>query len=462
MYESTFSLTNINKLVQSGGLIDYKYQNGGTSGQLENNTAIPVANTNTKSSWEKIKEKFGKLIENIVEDFTSREGWKNRPMLWIFITIFGLLMLLGGMALSLFIFISIMLKHRKVMNINLDSRCNRDYPEYLMARSNTLSSTELPFDLLIKMPILAIISVFALFIHKKYKGNSIVPRSEESTCTVKPPTIGGTNETGTTVIAQTDRVPLPYGYISVILIFCSISLMIIIPAYISARSQLSTIRKNIQKFEKQVLDNIYINKALINTLYNEGVVPIDINEVMKKAIENVLIDKTTKEVKDIGSTNIEKLIYTLYIYQYLYDDLRDDELLNRNYRSEALNLFRYELMALPEKARIFKIADYMRSNILPNLINNAKLDNIIGFVRDLGVTVTENTIDSNKANISNAIADTNEKVGKIRIYSAWKPVRNLSISGFVAHWFIILCAIALVLFKFIKNNFLNSPREIPS
>jgi uncharacterized protein (DUF2252 family) len=116
-----------------------------------------------------------------------------------------------------------------------------------------------------------------------------------------------------------------------------------------------------------------------------------------------------------------------------------------------MELFNYRLLALPGKSRIFRIADFMRTNIAPNMVDDAKLMNIIKIVNRYK-RINETILSKIKIDISN----TYNRAFNIKANKGWIPVKTLSISSIVAHWFIVLCFVIYKIINFIIQKYFTS------
>lgn len=390
---------------------------------------------------EKLAMKINEIIEYIGRDFTPSK-WKesNRPALWATMCIFSLFMLFGGMILSLYISIMIIIKRRRVQSIKIQNRYNIDHPEYLITRSKTLYSRELPFNLLIIMPAAAILSLGIIILHKIYKGNTLNER-ENTGITNTYQALEGTNQT-------INPVTLPLGIMFIVFVFCGLSFIIILPTYMSTKKQLKNIQSRIETFENGVFEKIYIEQNFLKILYNNGKPSDNLYDTIDKAIRSVMVKPDGTINKSIPSNNLEKMIYTLRLYEFLYEDLRDIEVLNTNYRTDAMQLFDYKLLALPGKSRIFRIADFMRSKIPPNMKDDVSLKNMVERVRKY--ILVRNTITTN---IKTSLSTTYNRAFNIQASKAWGPIKTMTIVSFIAHWFIFLCVLLYFIIMWIKNKF---------
>lgn len=479
MYEDRFSLASINQVVQSGGssaLMQTEFQEGGVdfkdkvsnfvknvktyNSKISENIKsgferlkpkstgedISAEEPSESSVWKRIKLMFIKIIESILNDF-KLENWKKqtqyyqRPMIWALLSILAILLMLGGMILSAVILGKIVQKRKGALGIKLENRYNIDLPEYLIARSKTLSSQELPFKWLIIMPILAIVSMGAIVAHKFVQGDAL-KKAEETDCQTPLSTGDGAD-------GDNKEIPtLPFGIMFIVGVFSLLSLIIIVPTYLSTQKKLKAVRNRIEIFEKEVFNNMYIEQNFLNVLYNGGIPPDNLYDTMNRAIRTILVNPDGSINKTINTEDIEKMVYTLRLYEFLYDDLRDNDTNGKPYRTQSMELFNYKLLALPGSSKIFRIADFMRSNIAPNMIDNAKLMNI---VRGVGqyIKLKEPTI----TKIQMAFSNTYNKAFNLRASKAWNSVKTLTIVSFVAHWFVILCVIAYLIGILIYKKF---------
>jgi hypothetical protein len=175
---------------------------------------------------------------------------------------------------------------------------------------------------------------------------------------------------------------------------------------------------------------------MLQILYNKGAVPESANAIIRKAIFNTLLldyELNPQILSDDGKPDTDKIMqiaYTLHMYKFLNTDLINDEDRLRYYKTNSMSIFDARLIMLPGKSRVFKIADYMRSNTPANMDDASSISNILATMNRI-LKLNSNTINRIKFDIKNKMRKTRSLAYNIRAYSARRKLNILVLMSLI-------------------------------
>lgn len=331
-------------------------------------------------------------------------------------------LLVSWISFCVFFFYFIMSKNRSLLKISTETRYNKDLPEYELTRNpNKINIKSKLFITVVIPPFVTILSGIII-------GLSKHPKS-------------------------------PYKnikHIWIVFILSFITSVLYIIVYVTQMNKIKIINDNINKFEKFVYQHFYINTEFLNILYNNGTLPENPDTLIKVAADTAL-QKRDSNSKNLDRDRILKIIYTLNMYKYFQTDVINNIPQKRIYKMETLQLFNMKLIGLPGKSRIFKVADYMRSDIPGNLDNKNNLNTVFTIVNGI-LKLDQNTAQNIKYESEKLMSDTKKYASRINIRSAWKNFKIMMITVTVLATLILLTVIiiAIIGLKTLKQlKFLN-------
>ena len=336
--------------------------------------AGPAAEAASRTEGAQGEAEPGNDITNQVRETKKNFKWVSFVINMLIIASF----ILGITNLMIYI-----MKKSKISNIKPENRYNQDLIEYKMAK--------LPHPIknpyLVTYTFMGVIPFIVILLMIVYV--IIISNSEEYSLT---------------------------NFTSFIILIVLLAILLIIfytVPYLGLLKELKRIRSRINVFEDYVYKNFYLDAAMLKDLYNKGNVPESTNAIIRKAIYTTFIVQNYKLnpqiLSDNGKPNIDKLTkiaYTLHMYKFLNTDLVNDVDRSRYYKTEAMSVFDPRLILLPGNSRVFKIADYMRSNIPGNMDDTSSISNILATMNAIL------KLDSDK--INNIKYDIKDQVNKTR------------------------------------------------
>lgn len=341
----------------------------------------------------------------------------------------ALLLMLVGMVFTVVMFALINVSHKKVTKIRPENRYNKDLPEYSIARSSVLSYNKVP---LLLIPLFAFGALLCLGVMMYLV---LKTKTEQN--------IAGIPK----IVKTTAFTVLPFALVVFIATIVS---------FFVTRKKLKNIKKRIDAFEAYVYARFYVNYDFLTVLYNGGSVPSDINSIVKKAAKTAFIDQnnnTRREILDqngnVDPETVKKIVYTLNIYRFVNRDLTDEETLGtgKYYRSEAMSLFNPVLLSLPGRSRIFKVSEYMRSNIVSNMGDQNDMTNIMNTVNNI-LKMDPKVTNKINSDVKSDIYRTRTMAYSLGTPNAWKAIQSFMIVCLVTYAGI---PVAMVLFTLIKR-----------
>ncbi len=308
-------------------------------------------------------------------------------------------------------------KNHKLLNISPENRYNKDMPEYPIVRSSlNIMSINSGLTYTVLLPPLIILLCIGILLM------SMMPTSIFHNKVM---------------------------HIKIVLVLSFIATAVYLPVYITQMKNIKQRAEKIKALEDFVYRNFYIDKEFLRILYNNGRVPSSADSVIKAAADKVLLNTNGKINPAILNANqtvnrekVLKILYTLNMYKFLNSDLIDDIAQKRMYRTECLELFDIRKIALPGNSRVFRVADYMRSDVFGNFDNKTNLNVVFEIVNgDLSMKNPLATSIKNEA--EKAMRDTKKKASEINIRLAWDSL--YTILKFVVMVVVIITIIMIIL-----------------
>jgi hypothetical protein len=321
------------------------------------------------------------------------------------VTILLEIIIVSGILMFIASFIIYIIDLRKISNIKPENRYNMDLIEYKMAKLP--KPIRNPY--LIAYTIMAILPFFILIISPIYMKNANKPGIIKTTITL---------------------------FIIVLITVAIVTIVAYTIPYLGFLKELKRIKTRIDVFENYVYNNFYLNSEMLQILYNKGAVPESANAIIRKAIFNTLLldyELNPQILSDDGKPDTDKIMqiaYTLHMYKFLNTDLINDEDRLRYYKTNSMSIFDARLIMLPGKSRVFKIADYMRSNTPANMDDASSISNILATMNRI-LKLNSNTINRIKFDIKNKMRKTRSLAYNIRAYSARRKLNILVLMSLI-------------------------------
>lgn len=298
-------------------------------------------------------------------------------------------------------------KHTNIAKKEKENIINTDLPEYDIVRSKNIN----PYLTLLAIPIVCIISVIILYI-LWFLGKLDKECKYEALCF--------------------------YILAPLLLIFSFIILGHNVKEYRKAKKKLNKIRSNIDSFENFVKSNLYkknlntSNKRLKKTdgstispaqMYSSITRDLKANKTVDTIVENAVKKALNKKFylttrMDDHKKNVQNIIYTLCILQFLLDDKIDKKSVHK--------LFITLNTTLTNKNQSFRIADSMRTYVRPNLGNQNYIDNVVSYIQKYStIKMDRASMKELVRQVVSQLSETSTRVTKINAHQGWGVVKKL-------------------------------------
>jgi len=373
----------------------------------------PTANAETPE--ESIFSRIKNMIGEILVDYQGQSEKIIEQTPNIYIVLFAVFVISIVIATQNAVFY--LLKRMKTYKIIAEDRYNKDLVEYNMAKNPKMfGNLQLAtYTALAFIPFLLLIITIVI-------GVRFISKSPDNKLT--------------TILL----------FISLTIIFAIIVILSYFIKYISVIKELKRTRARIDLFENFVYSNFYLNNTLLQTLYNNGNSTDNPNAIIRKAIKNTLLENNA----NLDIATITKIAYTFNIYYFLNKDLVNDEELKRYYKTESLELFNPRLVMLPGKSKIFRIGDYMRSNIPANMTETGSISNILNAMNVI-LKLDNNKLNLIKIEVKNNMYKTQSLAFQISAYKMDKQILTLVIISIIMY-ILLATIIAIMLYKATKET----------